>query len=103
MPRNPSPHGAAPIAAPEIPLHRRPVVWFATVGALLMVLGLTLSGPDGEDEPKALTEAEMTATVTPADLPPIPVAVSAVPEPVIPPWKEFAALLLTPPGSPKPP
>ena len=89
MPRNPSPRCATPIGAPEVPLHRRPVVWFATVGALLMVLGLTLSGPEGEGELHAPTDAEMAATVTPVDPPATPVAVSAAPEPLIPPWKEF--------------
>ena len=89
MPRNPSPRGATPIAAPEVPLHRRPVVWFATVGALLMVLGLTLSGPEGEGEPHVPTDAEMAAAVAPVDPPVTPVAVSAAPEPLIPPWREF--------------
>ncbi|GIR90366.1 MAG: hypothetical protein CM15mP89_3710 [Gammaproteobacteria bacterium] len=88
MPRNPSPRGAAPIAAPEIPLHRRPVVWFATVGALLMVLGLTLSGPEWRGR-TTLHRSRDDRHGDPCRSPPTPVAVSAVPEPVIPPWKEF--------------
>ena len=53
MPCKPVPRGATPLTLPEPPLHRRPLIWMATVGALLLVMGLSLSGPDQIDAPVA--------------------------------------------------
>ncbi|MEK9920735.1 MAG: hypothetical protein VW519_08750, partial [Luminiphilus sp.] len=44
MSRKPAPRGATPLKTTETPLHQRPVVWAATLGALLLVMGLSLSG-----------------------------------------------------------
>ena len=49
MPCKPVPRGATPLTLPETPLHRRPLIWMATVGALLLVMGLSLSGPETID------------------------------------------------------
>ena len=45
MSRKPAPRGATPLKTMETPLHQRPIVWFATVGALLLVVGLSLRSP----------------------------------------------------------
>ena len=53
MPRKPVPRGATPLTLPETPLHRRPLIWMAVVGALLLVMGLSLSGPEQIETPIA--------------------------------------------------
>ena len=44
--RKPAPRGATPLTLPVTPLHQRPLIWVATIGGLLLVMGLSLSGPE---------------------------------------------------------
>ena len=45
MSRKPAPRGATPLKTQEPPLLQRPIVWITTVGALLLVMGLSLRSP----------------------------------------------------------
>ena len=66
MPRKPVPRGATPLTLPETPLHRRPLIWMATVGALLLVMGLSLSGPETIDA--SIAEVEPDAEGSAAEM-----------------------------------
>ena len=44
MSRIPAPKGATPIKTPEQMTVRRPLLWVGATGALLLIMGLTLSG-----------------------------------------------------------
>ena len=70
MPRKPAPRGATSLTQSETPLHRRPLLWLATVGALLLVMGLSLSAP-GDSRVTAI-EKPLVAELDPA-VPPEPV------------------------------
>ena len=60
MPRKAAPRGATPLTAPARPMHHRPVIWVATVGSLLLVMGLSLSGPQ-DSNPLPPSEATLGA------------------------------------------
>lgn len=94
MPRNTAPRGATPLAQPTTPLHRRPLVWLATMGSLLGVMALGLSGPqesvpqDKEQNvpPDAVEPAESEGVQQPT-LNPEDASVSALPPEL--PWRKF--------------
>jgi murein DD-endopeptidase MepM/ murein hydrolase activator NlpD len=91
MPRKLAPRGATPLTQSETPLHRRPFIWLATVGALLLVMGLSLSGPRDALEPSTAGGSRAIAIETPlvAELDPdvLPeLVIEASPEP---PWRDF--------------
>lgn len=88
MSRKPSPRGATPLKTMESPLYQRPIVWAATIGALVLVTGLSLTGPQEPKPPvSALPEApeisiaakDVTGAIEPA----------AEPEPAPPAWRDF--------------
>ena len=64
MPRKPVPRGATPLTLPETPLHRRPLIWMTMVGALLLIMGLSLSKPGKIDAPIATAESDTTGSAT---------------------------------------
>ncbi len=92
MRRKTAPWGAMLLARPETPLHRRPILWLAVVGSLVMVvvMGLSFSDPPATDhtaETSQLTEPEMPAVLA--------VTAATVDERVVPerppelPWRNF--------------
>ena len=88
MPCKPVPRGATPLTLPETPLHRRPLIWMATVGALLLVMGLSLSGPDQIDAPVAGAASDaggLAAEMLAAAPEPEPIEMT----PPEPPWRDF--------------
>ena len=94
MPRKTAPRGATPLAQPTTALHRRPLVWLATMGSLLGVMALGLSGPqdsvpqDKEQNvpPDAVEPAESEGVQQPT-LNPEDASVSALPPEL--PWRKF--------------
>ena len=90
MPRRPAPRGATPLTLPTKPMHHRPLIWVATVGSLLLVMGLSLSGPqDGTPPPN-----ERTVAVLDEDAPVAAMDPEQAPEPIetAPPeplWNDF--------------
>ena len=94
MPRKTAPRGATPLAQPTTPLHRRPLVWLATMSSLLAVMALSLSGPqdsvpqDKEQNvpPGAVEPAESEGVQQPT-LNPEDESVSAFPPEL--PWRKF--------------
>ena len=95
MSRKPAPRGATPLKTMETPLHQRPVVWAATLGALLLVMGLSLSGSRESATPAAeVTSApelapELAASIEdPAG--PVDEAVEPPPAPPkLPEWRDY--------------
>lgn len=93
MSRKPALRGATPLKTMETPLHQRPIVWIATVGALLLVMGLSLRSPQAPATPEAAlavtpeasaaaaTEDAASATDPAAEPPPAP--------PAIPEWRDY--------------
>ena len=93
MSRKPALRGATPLKTMETPLHQRPIVWIATIGALLLVMGLSLRGPQAPATPEAAlavtpeasaaaaTEDAASATDPAAEPPPAP--------PAIPEWRDY--------------
>ena len=89
MPRKPVRRGATPLTFPETPLHRRPLIWMAIVGALLLVMGLSLSEPEQIDTPIAGKESDTsgsTATTISAEAPALAVVEETAPETL---WRNF--------------
>ena len=71
-------------------MHHRPLIWVATVGSLLMVMGLSLSGPQDDTPPPN----ERTVAALEADAPGVTVDPEQAPEPIetAPPeplWDDF--------------
>ena len=87
MPRKPIPQGATPLTLPETPLHRRPLIWMAMVGALLLVMGLSLSGPEQIDTPIAGAEGDADGSVAELGAAPAPEVIEE--PPLEPPWRDF--------------
>ncbi|MEK9990185.1 MAG: hypothetical protein VW642_10685, partial [Halieaceae bacterium] len=88
MSRKPAPRGATPLETTAPPLHQRPIVWVATVGALLLVMGLALRSPEEPTGPvSALPEVPEIATA-PEDVMGA-VEIAAEPEPAPPAWRDF--------------
>ena len=88
MSRKLAPRGATLLKAIETPLHQRPIVWLATIGALLLVMGLSLRAPS--EPPASITEA----TVVPEIAAPIekdagPIEDNTAPPPALPEWRSF--------------
>lgn len=94
MPHKTAPRGATPLAQPTTALHRRPLVWLVTMGSLLGVMALGLSGPqdsvpqDKEQNvpPHAVKPAESERVQQPT-LNPEDASVSALPPEL--PWRKF--------------
>jgi murein DD-endopeptidase MepM/ murein hydrolase activator NlpD len=91
MSRKLAPRGATLLKAMETPLHQRPIVWLATIGALLLVVGLSLRVPS---EPSAsITEV----TVVPEIAAPIEKDTGTIEDntappqapPALPEWRDF--------------
>jgi murein DD-endopeptidase MepM/ murein hydrolase activator NlpD len=91
MSRKLAPRGATLLKAMETPLHQRPTVWLATIGALLLVVGLSLRVPS---EPSAsITEV----TVVPEIAAPIEKDTGTIEDntappqapPALPEWRDF--------------
>ena len=88
MPRKPVPQGATPLTLPETPLHHRPLIWIAMVGALLLVMGLSLPKPEQIDTP--IAEAEDDADDSAAEMLASGPEVQAIEEtPLEPLWRDF--------------
>ena len=88
MSRKLAPRGATLLKAIETPLHQRPIVWLATIGALLLVMGLSLRAPS--EPPASITEA----TVVPEIAAPIEkdagtIEDNTAPPPALPEWRSF--------------
>ena len=88
MSRKLAPRGATLLKAIETPLHQRPIIWLATIGALLLVMGLSLRAPS--EPPASITEA----TVVPEIAAPIekdagPIEDNTAPPPALPKWRNF--------------
>ena len=90
MLRKPTPRGATPLALPFTPLHRRPYLWVVGMGSLLMIMGLSLTTPN-HDEQAATTVSDVEAVVVAPspDVVPKPEALPAPAPPPEPPWREF--------------
>ena len=91
MSRKLAPRGATLLKAMETPLHQRPIVWLATIGALLLVVGLSLRVPS---EPSvSITEV----TVVPEIAAPIEKDTGTIEDntappqapPALPEWRDF--------------
>ena len=87
MPRKPAPQWATPLTLPETPLHRRPLIWMAMVGALLLVMGLSLSGPEQIDTPIAKAEGDADGSAAELGAAPAPEVIGE--PPLGPPWRDF--------------
>ena len=88
MSRKLAPRGATLLKAIETPLHQRPIIWLATIGALLLVMGLSLRAPS--EPPASITEA----TVVPEIAAPIEkdtgtIEDNTAPPPALPKWRNF--------------
>ena len=91
MSRKPAPRGATLLKAMETPLHQRPIVWLATIGALLLVMGLSLRAPS--EPPASMTET----TVAPEIAVPIETDTGTIEDktappqvpPALPEWRDF--------------
>lgn len=92
MSRTPAPKGATPLVPHKQTTARRPLLWVGGVGALLLIMGLTLSGQSemstSNDHPSHLQIPLETATLEALPLDTIPVAAPAPPKPV---WRDFTA------------
>ena len=89
MPRTPFPRGATPLTLPETPLHRRPLIWMAMVGAMLLLIGLSLSEPEHTDAPIAGKESDASGSnpgPMSAEAPALTVVEETPPEPL---WRNF--------------
>ena len=90
MPRKLVPPGAPPLTLPETPLHHRPLIWMAMVGALLLVMGLSLPEPEQIETP--IAEAKGNADGSAEDMLASGPAVEAIEEaPLEPLWRDFIA------------
>ena len=93
MSRTPAPKGATPLKPPKQMTVRRPLLWVGATGALLLIMGLTLSGqselpPTNEHSSYLQTPLEtVTAETAPLDAP-VPIAAPAPPKPL---WRDFTA------------
>ena len=94
MSRTPAPKGATPLKHPKQMTVRRPLLWVGVAGALLLIMGLTLSGqselPPTGDPPLSLQAPLETATTEPAPLDSAPAPIAA-PAPTKPLWRDFTA------------
>ena len=94
MSRIPAPKGATPLKTPKQMTVRQPLLWVGATGALLLIMGLTLSGqselPPTNDHSSYLQTPLETATTetTPLDTVPVPIAAPAPPKPM---WRDFTA------------
>ena len=94
MSRIPAPKGATPLNPKKQMTVRRPLLWVGATGALLLIMGLTLSGqsklPPTDDQQLYLQSRLETATTdtAPVDTVPVPIALPAQPKPV---WHDFTA------------
>ena len=90
MLRKPTPRGATPLALTVTPLHRRPYLWVVGMGSLLMIMGLSLTTPN-HDEQAATTVSDVEAVVVAPspDVVPEPEAPAAPAPAPEPPWREF--------------
>ena len=93
MSRKPALRGATPLKTMETPLHQRPIVWIATVSALLLVMGLSLRGPQAPATPEpalAVTPEASAATATEDAESPTDQAAEPPPAPpAIPEWRDY--------------
>ena len=94
MPRKTAPRGATPLAQPTTALHRRPLVWLVTMGSLLGVMALGLSGPQDsvrqdkeQNVPPDAVELVESEGVQQPTLNPEDASVSALPPEL--PWRKF--------------
>ena len=94
MSRIPAPKGATLLKTPKQMTVRQPLLWVGATGALLLIMGLTLSGqselPPTNDQSSYLQTPLETATTetTPLDTVPVPIAAPAPPKPL---WRDFMA------------
>ena len=89
MPRTPVPRGATPLTLPETLLLRRPLMWMAMLGALLLGVGLSLSEPEQIEAPIAEKEGDSSGSnlgPKSADAPALAVVEETPPEPR---WRNF--------------
>ena len=89
MPRTPIPRGATPLTLSETPLHRRPLIWMATMGALLLIMGLSLSGPEQSGVPIAEAESDTAESTRAEILAEAPALEPAVEVPSKLSWQDF--------------
>ena len=91
MPRKNAPRGATPLTTPTRPMHHRPLIWVATVGSLLLIMGLSLSSPK-ETSPPTPSEKAMASLDEGAPAAAIEPQQSLDPaeaDPSEPPWNDF--------------
>ena len=90
MSRIPAPKGATPIKTPKQMTVRQPLLWVGATGALLLIMGLTLSGqselPRTNDQSSYLQTPLETATTetAPLDTGAAPMAAPAPEKPLWP-------------------
>ena len=88
MSRKLAPRGATLLKAIETPLHQRPIVWLATIGALLLVMGLSLRAPS--EPPALITEATVVPEIaTPIEKDAGTIEDNTAPPPALPKWRNF--------------
>ena len=88
MSRKLAPRGATLLKAIETPLHQRPIVWLATIGALLLVMGLSLRAPS--EPPASITEATVVPEIaTPIEKDAGTIEDNTAPPPALPKWRNF--------------
>ena len=92
MSRKPAPKGATPLVLRKQMMARRPLIWVGAVGALLLIMGLTLSGtpelPTRNDDALLPATPLDTKSVHTPTLDTVPVT---APAPPTPPWQDFTA------------
>ena len=91
MPRKNAPRGATPLTTPTRPMHHRPLIWVATLGSLLLIMGVSLSGPKETSPP---TPSEMALATLDEGSPATAIEPqqsldSAEADPPEPPWNDF--------------
>ena len=89
MPRKTSPRGAAVLAQSATDLHRRPIIWLALVGSLLVVMALSLSRPPEDDQSVASNVRELTESEAAQQSTLYPTEASIPPAPPELPWRKF--------------
>ena len=88
MSRKLAPRGATLLKAIERPLHQRPIIWLATIGALLLVMGLSLRAPS--EPPALITEATVVPEIaTPIEKDAGTIEDNTAPPPALPEWRNF--------------
>ena len=91
MPRKTAPRGATPTTPPARPMHHRPLIWMAIVGSLLLIMGLSLSGPKESNPP---TPSELAQAAPDEGAPEAAIDSTRDADPVEtaqsePPWNDF--------------